>query len=52
MSDVKTTERKFREYIAAIVDNDTCDAAKIYANYADDEDFVKLVNAYHDLSPS
>lgn len=40
-------DRVFREYTAAIADNETGDAAEIYANYADNEKFNLLTKAFH-----
>jgi len=39
--------RKFREYSAAIADKETATAAELYANYSEDEEFIRLVQAYH-----
>lgn len=42
-------DRKFREYVAALADDDTAEAAILYANYFDNKDFSTMATVYHDL---
>lgn len=40
-------QETFRRYVAAIADEDTAEAAEIYANHSDDTEFVTMVEAFH-----
>lgn len=40
-------QETFRRYVAAIADEETADAAEIYANNSDDEEFVAMIEAFH-----
>jgi hypothetical protein len=40
-------DKRFREYVAAIADNEI-EAAVLYANYSEDERFVERTKAFHD----